>query len=148
MVKNEAPLLVALVLDDKKSKKTGAVYIYNKARGIDEGQNKIIKAKEEIGHIDFYIEEGTKTERACIHCTDVNVTEEFQKNGYGRLMMKTICAYAKELNLPVTLFSVDDAVSFYKKCGFVRNPKETSAQDLIWYPRKQSKRKKVKKKKD
>jgi len=142
MVKDEAPFLIVLILDDKKSKKTGAVYAFNKVKSNETN----FKAKDKIGHIEFIINEKNKVERACIHCTDVTVNDEWQKKGYGRLMMNVLFAYAKELKLPVTLFSLDTAVDFYKKCGFVRDSKEDSAQDLIWYPRKQPKRKKPKKK--
>jgi len=90
-----------------------------------------------------------------ITATDVDVIENYQKLGFGKLMIEVLQRYAQEHMLSVYLYSLRDAIEFYKKCGFQRvsrfrrrgckliltnvekgkDGKQVSYGDMVWVPK-------------
>jgi N-acetylglutamate synthase-like GNAT family acetyltransferase len=50
--------------------------------------------------------------------TDCTIEEHYREEEYGRLLMSFLINYASLIGLPIKLYSVSDAVKFYKKLGF------------------------------
>jgi GNAT superfamily N-acetyltransferase len=69
--------------------------------------------------------------RTQITITDANVDEEFQRKGYGRIMLKAIMRYAQEKMKPIYLYSLEDAVPFYEALGFCRIKKWTGTCEIF-----------------
>ncbi len=115
-----------------------------KAEGVSPdywGEIHIMQGDVEAGKVGFTI----SNEK--IYVDDFNVEAEFQKTGYGSIMMDVIKGLARFLRKPVHLYSSSDSPPFYRKMGFVSildpemrkriciikgsNPKEN---DFIWIP--------------
>jgi len=88
-----------------------------------------------IGYVQFQIYPDR------IDAVDVTIEPHFQKKGYGRFLMKILQAYAQELQLPIELSSLDNALPFYKKCGFTKKPRQSNNLELIWRPKRKRKKK-------
>lgn len=51
--------------------------------------------------------------------TDATVVRDYQKFGYGSMLLYTMMGIAKSKKKPIVLFSLVDAIPFYLKCGFM-----------------------------
>lgn len=95
-----------------------------------QGKEKLTKkilAEEPIATVDFVV---TDT----VEVTSLAVKEEYQKRGYGRLIMDIMFSLSVFYNKPVELTSVDDAIPFYKRIGM--KLKRGTVDVFVWQPKK------------
>lgn len=109
------------------------------------GEVNLTKCGKVIGVASFTV---TDTE-ICIDTFNVN----HQRLGHGSLIMDAIKGIALFLRIPITLYSVINAVPFYEKMDFIFALKvrkkldiigeEPEERDMIWIPECIMKRKKI-----
>lgn len=88
-----------------------------------------------------------------LRVTDVGTEDGYEMNGYGRMMFDVLKNVARQHKMPIYVWSLDDAIPFYEKLGFLHlnNPevqkkiifgnltnedinKKIDDDDLIWIP--------------
>ena len=88
-------------------------------------------SNEIIGSALFYIDENK------IVVSDFGIDGDYQKQGYGRILMRVVQAFGELKKLPIVLFSEQTAIEFYKKCGFSladTEPDKFGNRDMHWTP--------------
>ena len=89
-----------------------------------------------------------------IRVTDVITEDDYQMNGYGRMMFDVLKAVARHHKMPIYLWALDDAIPFYEKIGMlhlndpevqkkvifanVKDEKikeEVDEDDFVWLPK-------------
>jgi len=113
----------------------GEIFIYDTFVHRKTKKEAYLTQKEPIAKTQFFItEKGRKYVE--IGVTDLWVSEDFRKKGFGKLVMQMIFALATFYDVPVTLCSVSQAIGFYKKVGM----KILKKPDVfIWNPKKKRK---------
>lgn len=67
-----------------------------------------------------------------IYIDDMDIEKKFQCKGYGKILMNFCKGIAQASNLPIRLYSLEEVIGFYKKCGF--KSESLDSQDMIWTP--------------
>ena len=68
--------------------------------------------------------------------TELEVKRKYRRQGYGRFLVRIMQAMAEKMNKPLVLYSLDEAIGFYKKLGFKHIPSSKEKGDLYWLPKR------------
>jgi hypothetical protein len=115
------------------------------------GEIKITKNRKQIGFTGFTISD------IQIYIDYHNVEAEFQRKGYGSMMIDVIKGLAIFSKKPIILYSLENSVKYYKKMGFYSCLDETiknkimfegenpnpDDRDMVWIPETLNTRKKI-----